>query len=390
MNKIWHTLFLEERPSVSLSLFRIAVAITVGAHVIPTLWNLPDNYYATALKTFNFDFFPVQLIELVQRSSDQTVLFFVIVFYVFWFFFLIGLFSRLSCILMTLAGYYFYALNSLHVETLSWDILLVTLFLMCLTPYHGDYFSMDALRKGDAGAYRRPRPFFIQRLLQMQIASTFFYTALYKTTAQGNWFRDNPLHYLVNYPPSGVTKNFLIKDWMAVHPDFCYVTGILIIIAEFAMPFLLFIPRTRRSAIVLGCFFHVLLILTLDVPALFFFLFPAQLFLFVNPVRIIEWVEAKRRANGVSPKIKVVYDGDCGFCMHSVNALRVMDLFGKLDHVNFRTADLAALHPSLTYEKAESQLYIIEPDGHLYGGFFAFRRLCWVLPMMFPLILLLD
>ena len=97
---------------------------------------------------------------------------------------------------MTACCYYFYALNDFHIGTLSWDILLVTLFVMCLTPYHGDYFSMDALRKGDAGAYRRPRPFFIQRLLQMQIASTFFYTALYKTTAQGNWFKDNPLHFL--------------------------------------------------------------------------------------------------------------------------------------------------------------------------------------------------
>jgi predicted DCC family thiol-disulfide oxidoreductase YuxK len=388
MKNVWHRLFLEERSSIGLSFFRIFVALTTGLHVLPSFVPLADNYLSTAFKTVNPAFFTTGVLDVVGKSPDWLVVVFVWAFVISWLFFLFGLFSQVSCIAMTACCYYFYALNDFHIGTLSWDILLVTLFLMCLTSYHGDYFSIDALRKGDAGAYRRPRPFFIQRLLQMQIASTFFYTALYKTTAEGNWFSGNPLYYLMNYPPSGVTKNFLLKEWMAVHPDFCYVTGILIIIAEFAMPFLLFIPRTRRSAIVLGFFFHILLILTLDVPAIFFFLFPAQLLLFINPVRTIEWVEAKRKVNGVSPKTKVVYDGDCGFCMNSVNALRVMDLFGKLDYVNFRTADLAALHSSLTYEKVESQLYIIESDGYLYGGFFAFRRLCWILPMMFPLLFL--
>ncbi len=393
VNKIWHRLFLEERPSIGLSFFRIFVALTVGLHVLPSFMPLADNYFSGAFKTVNTNFFTVGFLELVAISPDWLVIVFVGIFMVSCFFLLIGLFSQLSCIALTACCYYFYALNDFHIGTLSWDILLVTLFLMCLTPYHGDYFSVDALRRADPSAYRRPRPFFIQRLLQLQIASTFFYTALYKVTAQGNWLTGNPLHILMNYPAEGVTKHFLIKEWMAAHPQVCYTVGICIIVAEFALPFLLFIPRTRRSAIVLGCFFHVLLLLTLDVPAIFFFLFPAQLLLFINPQQIIAWVEAKRAVNSRSPKIQVIYDGDCGFCLASVQSLRVMDLFGKLDYVNFRITDVNALHPALTKEKAQSQMYIIEADSlgttpSLFGGFFAFRRLCWVLPMMYPLIIL--
>ena len=415
MQRIWHRLFLEERPSIGLAFFRIFVALTVGLHVLPSFVPLADNYLSTAFKTVNPIFFTPGALELVAKSPDWLVVVFVWGFIITWAFFLLGLFSQISCILMTACCYYFYALNDFHIGTLSWDILLVTLFLMCLTPYHGDYFSLDALRRGDTDAYRRTRPFFLQRLLQLQIASTFSYTGLYKITAQGNWLTGNPLHYLMNYPPEGVTKTFLIKEWMAVHPHFCYAVGIAIIITELSMPFLLFIPRTRRSAIVLGCLFHVLLVLTLDVPAIFFFLFPAQLLLFINPQKIIAWVEAKRTVNEASPKIRVVYDGDCGFCTNSVNALRVMDLYGKLDYADFRTADLNALHPSLTKEKAQSQLYIIDTGGSgptpsrfgnvqnggggpeasvprsddvLRGGFFAFRRLCWALPMMYPLIFL--
>ena len=106
------------------------------------------------------NFFPVSFIEWVQKSPDGLVIFFVWAFIITWFCFLIGLFSQISCILMTACCYYFYALNDFHIGTLSWDILLVTLFLMCVTPYHGDYFSVDALRRGDIDAWRRPSAFF--------------------------------------------------------------------------------------------------------------------------------------------------------------------------------------------------------------------------------------
>ncbi len=389
ISKIWHRLFLIERPSLSLSLFRVAVAITVGAHVIPTLFNLPDNYYSTALKTYNFDFFTPRMIECVQRSPDQVVLFFVIFFYVTWLFFFIGLFSQISCIFMTLACYYFYALNSLHVGTLSWDILLVTLFLMCLTPYHGDYFSVDALRRGDPESYKRKRPFFIQRLLQIQIALTFFYTALYKITGAGNWLKDNPIHYLMNYPPAGVTKWFLLRDFFRDKPELCYATGLLIVAIEISMPVLLFLRRARLSAIYLGCFFHLTLILTLDVPAIFFFLFPPQLFLFINPDHIVRWIEQKRCVNAQTPQSQLIYDGHCGFCQKSVQQLRVMDLFNAVKMVDFQShPHLEQLHPQLTQEHCASQLHLREPDGTLYGGFVVFKRLCFVMPMLYPLILL--
>ncbi len=387
MNKLWHRLFLEERPSISLAFFRLAMAITVGAHVIPTLCHLHENYFSTAFKTYNFNFFTASIIELVQRSPDGLVLFFAFFFFVVWFLFLIGLWTQLNAILMLLGCYYFYALNSFQVGTLSWDILLVTLFLMCVTPYPSDYFSVDCLLRGDPDAYKRPRPYFLQRLLQMQVAFTFLYTGLYKITPpQGNWLRDNPIYYLVNYPYEGVTKTFLLKDWMATHPHFCYVVGVMIVMTEILFPILLFWPRTRRSAIVLGFFFHLLLILTLDVPAIFFFLFPAQLLLFIDPKKIIAWVERKQNISAACAQSILVYDGGCGFCRRSVQILQVMDMFKTLKYVDYNQySNLSELHPQLTPQIVASQIHLIEPDGHLRGGFFVFRPLCFKMPMMFLL-----
>jgi len=372
MKNIWDTLFLEERASIGLSFFRIFVALTVGLHVIPSFFHLDDNYLSTALKTVDTDFFPSFFINWVQTSSDGLVVFFAWAFVITWLFFLIGLFSQISCILMTACCYYFYALNMFHIGTLSWDILLVTLFLMCVTPYHGDYFSVDALRRGDIEAWRHKRPFFIQRLLQLQIASTFFFTGLYKITGEGNWITGNPIYYLMNYPVAGVTKNFLLKEWMAAHPHFCHVTGLMIVATELSMPFLLFIPRTRRMAIILGLCWHVLLVLTLDVPTIFLFLFPAQMLLFIHPQKITDWIEVKRRINAQSPRPKIIYDGQCGFCRSSIRVLQVMDLWGKLEYV--------------AGPKGMNEMRLEFFDGKAYGGFFALRQLSWILPMLYPMI----
>ena len=310
MKKLWRRLFLEERPSISLSFFRLAVAFTVGSVMLPTFCHLADNYYSTAFKTYNPSFFPIGFIEFVQKSPDWVVMMAVWIFCIFWLFFFIGLWSRVSCIIMTLSCYYLYALNSFAMATLTWDILLVTLFLMCITPYHGDYFSVDCLLRRDKDAFKRRRPFFLQRLLQMQIGFTYFYTALYKIYPEGNWITDNPIYYIMNYPPEGTTKYFILRDFLMHQPQICYVIGIMIIIVEILMVFLLFYPRTRISAIYLGCIFHITLVLTLDVPATFFFLFPPQLLLFIHPDHIIQWIEQKRLYNqSTARRSQLIYDG---------------------------------------------------------------------------------
>lgn len=290
---------------------------------------------------------------------------------------------------MVAGCYYFYALNSFHVGTLSWDILLVTLFLMCVTGYHSDYFSVDSLLRKDEFAFRTKRPYFIQRLLQFQIGFTFFYTAIVKIYPRGNWLTDNPIHYIMNYPPSGTTKWFLIRDYLMTRPDLCYAIGIFVIVTEFLMIFLLFWRKTRISAIYLGIIFHITLILTLDVPATFFFLFPPMLLLFINPDHLLNWIEEKRKRSASGQKYQLIYDGQCRFCMNSVHKLKIMDVFDAITYIDLHAIDnLSSLHPQLDKQKALSQLQLIDRFGNLSGGFHAIRKLCFVCPMMLPLSLI--
>lgn len=388
MIKLWNRLFLEERPSIGLSFFRIAAALSAGFHVIPSFFCLSDNYLKTAFKVLNHNFFPEAFLAWVQKSPDPLVVFFVVVFCAAWFFFLIGFFSQISCIAMTLAAYYFYALNSYAIGTLSWDILLVTLFLMCLTPYHGDYFSLDSLFFGNPDASRRCRPFFIQSLLQMQVAFTYFYTGLNKVTGSGNWLSDNPIYYLMNYPFEGVMKTFLIKNMLAVQPEICYAIGVAVVWMELLMPVLLVWRRTRLAAIYLGALFQLVIFLTMDVPAIFIFLFPAQLLLFIPPEDWIGWIQNQRARNQKHPLFQIIYDGHCRFCRSSVERLKTMDLFETTVFIDYQeTEDITRIHPNLTRELAHSQLHGVDlSDLSLSGGFFAFRKLAFHMPMLWPLL----
>lgn len=383
---LWGRLFLEERPSIGLAAFRLAAAFTVGAHIIPTLLHLDDNYLSTAFKETNASFFTPGVIALVAQSPDALVIAMTALFYVTLAFFAVGLFSQIACILMTLCCYFFYALNSLHIGTLSYDILLVTLFLMCVTGTHGDFFSLDALRRGDPLAYKRKRPFFVQRLLQLQIASTFFYTALCKFTAQGNWLTDNPVYYLLNSTPESVVKHFPLREMIAKNPDLCYWIGAGIICSELALPFLLFIKRTRVFAIIYGILFHVMLLMTLHVPTIFFFLFPPQLLLFIDPERVVQWIESRRRLNELHGQERLVYDGHCRFCNGSVRRTQVLDLFNKTALVNYQEWDeVKKIDPRLTRELCHSRMQLLAKNGKLYEGFFAFRYLAGKIALLWPL-----
>jgi len=381
LRDLWVRAFVVERPSVGLSLFRIAVAVTVGCHMIPSFLQLPDNYLATAFKEQNGSFFPIWALQMVERSPDWFVCAMVGLFLFAWMCFLVGFKTQLSAIVMTAGCYYFYALNSLHIGTLSFDILLVTLSLVWVSGYLGDWLSVDCLLRGDPEGYRRPRPFFIQRLLQLQITWTYWYTALSKITGSGNWLVDNPYYYLMRYPAQGVVRMFPGRAWLASSPELCRAIAMGVLIGEFTMPLLLWIRKTRLIGLALACVFHLLLLVTLHVPTIFLFLFPAQLMLFIEPERIVAWIDARRAAAST-----LLYDGRCGLCLDGMRLLRGLDLFSQIRLVDFHTLpDPAQLHPVLSADRCRSRMQLIESDGTLTEGFSSLRRLSLKLPTLWGL-----
>lgn len=93
------------------------------------------------------------------------------------------------------------------------------------------------------------------------------------------------------------------------------------------------------------------------------------------------------------------YDGECGFCILSVRALALADLFRVVTWKPYQ--DLAEPPGGLAWEDLDAAAYLEVRKGspgvcgcagrerRLYRGFYAFRMLALRLPLLLPLTLLL-
>jgi predicted DCC family thiol-disulfide oxidoreductase YuxK len=88
--------------------------------------------------------------------------------------------------------------------------------------------------------------------------------------------------------------------------------------------------------------------------------------------------------------IHIVYDGQCAFCVRALRIARALDVRRVLRL--YDATDRAAVvdrFPELRGADLDTAMYAVADGGRPYRGFFAFRRLAWCSPLMWPLLLLL-
>jgi predicted DCC family thiol-disulfide oxidoreductase YuxK len=79
----------------------------------------------------------------------------------------------------------------------------------------------------------------------------------------------------------------------------------------------------------------------------------------------------------------IIYDGDCGFCMRSIRVLRFADILKKFEYLDFHQAEeVAKRFPKLKEADFEEAMYAVDSEGKTFRGFFAFRRLLWLSPVL--------
>lgn len=86
--------------------------------------------------------------------------------------------------------------------------------------------------------------------------------------------------------------------------------------------------------------------------------------------------------------VDIVYDGGCEFCRRALAVMRWLahrEIFWLHD-----ASDRAALterFPMLARADLDDAMFAIDADAGLTRGFFAFRRLIWESPWLYPLLL---
>ncbi len=78
----------------------------------------------------------------------------------------------------------------------------------------------------------------------------------------------------------------------------------------------------------------------------------------------------------------VLYDGQCKFCTAGAKKLVAMGRPGTLHHVNFQEPGALDPFPGVSYDACMRQMYLVAPDGRVYGGFEAAVRAVATRPVL--------
>lgn len=85
--------------------------------------------------------------------------------------------------------------------------------------------------------------------------------------------------------------------------------------------------------------------------------------------------------------LDVIYDGQCGFCVRALKVCRAFDVRGALRfHDANARQQVHTLFPELLHADFDNAMFAVASDRRVTRGFFAFRRILWESPLMWPLL----
>jgi predicted DCC family thiol-disulfide oxidoreductase YuxK len=266
-------------------------------------------------------------------------------------------------------------------------ILASLLFILCLAPT-GRAMSLDRVRelrevkRGNLCAtlplYCSPWTGACTRLIQIQMASLFFYSAVTKL-ARPEWIDGSAVWIVFTmdeyYRP--VLLKLLASQYWLVNAA-TYLT----ILIELAYVFLIWQKSTRPYLLADALLLHAMFALLMG---LWYFSFVMMMghMSFVRP----EWLTRlglwwKRKMGDM----EMIYDGRCGFCVRSMVWFLAFDGLGQIKTRDFRTNP----SPLVSNERMEKALYLVLPDGRALPGFEAYRYavlrvpgLWWMIPFFY-------
>jgi predicted DCC family thiol-disulfide oxidoreductase YuxK len=267
------------------------------------------------------------------------------------------------------------------------SIICSLLVIMCLAPV-GRAISLDRVRAVRAAKrqsltatlppYASPWAGACIRLMQLQMAILFFYSAIGKMRIDEWWTGDAIWLALTTYEFYNPWMLELLAHQYWLVNIMTYGT----ILIEIAFPFLIWQRRTRPYLLAAAIFLHVMFGLLLRL--IYFSLVMTMGHMsFLRPEWLTRLGLAWKRAMG---DMEMVYDGRCGFCVRSMAWLLAFDGLKQIRIRDFRT-DPSPLVSDALVEKA---LYTVLPDGRALPGFEAYRYvvlrvpgLWWLAPLFY-------
>ena len=266
-------------------------------------------------------------------------------------------------------------------------ILCSLLVILCLAPI-GRALSLDRVRavraakREDLAAvpapYRSAWAGACIRLMQIQMAALFFYSAIYKLHGD-DWLNGDAVWIVFTH---ATFYNPFLLGLFASHYWLVNVATYGTLLIEIAFPFLIWQRATRPYLLAAAIFLHLQIAIFMGMPY-FSFVMTMGHMSFVRP----EWLAALGQAwkQKIGP-MEMIYDGHCGFCRRSMAWLLAFDGMRQIDIRDYRTNP----SPVVSSELVDKALYLVRADGRALPGFEAYRYvvarvpgLWWLIPFFF-------
>jgi predicted DCC family thiol-disulfide oxidoreductase YuxK len=379
----WKTFWFAPEPTTAIGLYRILyglLTLVTGALLAPDLlvW-FGERGMLSPMTVRGLDWWWHLNLFYILPSGDGWVIAFFAVFMLSAVCLTLGLFTRTSAALVYLG------LASMHGRNPyifhSGDTLLRVVAFFLIFSQAGASLSLDRLRRVVAGTETgppEPKAPWAQRLIQVQLAAVYLSTFLAKATGS-MWVDGTALYYVSRieefwrFPVPYVFEHLWsikLLTW-----------GTLLL--EVLMGTLLWFAETRYVTMVLGTFLHLGIEYAMNVPV-FEWAMIATFVTFVEPAHLTGAMERLRAwvAGCRGQPSPVFYDGDCTFCIGNARAVGMLDLFRRIQLVDFRAPGATAAWPDFDAGRAEQELLIRTRQGTWLGGFHAFRWMAWRLPLL--------
>jgi predicted DCC family thiol-disulfide oxidoreductase YuxK len=167
-------------------------------------------------------------------------------------------------------------------------------------------------------------------------------------------------------------------------PDVLFAAaGLMVLFVELSFISVAFSPAARRILPAAAVLIHLGIWFLQNV---FFFDFILLQLVFVDLLAVQQGLTKRLAARG---QIHVLFDGACPLCRRTVRLLARLDLFRRLEFIDFRQLDLTAYNHRyafhLTLDRLTEEMHIVA-RGMLYRGFFGYRRIALALPATWPIV----
>jgi predicted DCC family thiol-disulfide oxidoreductase YuxK len=267
------------------------------------------------------------------------------------------------------------------------QILCSLLVILCLAPI-GRALSLDRVREVRAAKHKAlgvvPPSYSSAwagaciRLLQIQMATLFFYSAVKRLRGDDWWNGDAAWLVFSNVD----YYNRFLLDFFASHYWLVNVATYGTLLIEIAFPFLIWQRATRPYLLAAAVFLHIQIGVFMGMPYFSFVMIMGHMS-FVRPEWLARLGEAWKQKAG---DMEMIYDGNCGFCKRSMAWFLAFDGLRQIRIRDFRTNP----SPVVRSELVEKALYLVLPDGRAFPGFEAYRHAVlrvpgswWMVPLFY-------